>query len=68
MITVADLTLQISHFHVRDVGEIYAIGLSGIDKPGDFLLIGHIFLQEYFLIGALCHGGIRVIVTLHAIL
>jgi len=68
LITVADLALQISHFHVGNMGEIYAIGLSGIDKPGDFLLIGHIFLEEYFLIGALCHGRIRVLVTLHAIL
>jgi hypothetical protein len=64
---VADLTLQISHFDVGNMGEIYAIRLSGIDEPGDFLLIGHIFLQEYFFINALCHGGIRVIVTLHAI-
>ncbi len=66
VITVADLTLHISHFHVGDVGEIYAIRLSRIDKPGDFRLIGHIFRQEYFLIRALCHGGIRVVVTRHA--
>jgi hypothetical protein len=44
LITVADLTLQISHFDVGNMGEIYAIRLSGIDEPGDFLLIGHIFL------------------------
>ena len=68
VITVADLTLHISHFHVGDVGEIHAVRLSGIYKPGDFLLIGHIFLKEYFLIRALCHGGIWVVVTLHATL
>ncbi len=67
MITVADLTLHLSHFHMGNMGEIYTIGLSGIDEPRDFLLIGHIFLQEYLLIGALCHGGVWIVVALHTI-
>ncbi len=68
VITMADLALQIPHLHVCDVGEVDAIGLSGIYPPGDFLFIGHIFCQKDFLIRALRHRGIRILMTLHAIL
>ena len=66
MIPVACPAFHFTHVHMGDVGEIHTIRLFGIDQPGDFLFLGHIFLEKTHLFRMFSQRGFRIVVALHA--
>jgi len=67
MIPVAYPAVLFAHCHMSNMGEVYAVGLSGIGEPGDLLFGCHVVVQKISFFICFSEGHFRIIVAFGAL-
>ena len=67
-ITMADLTFNVRHRYMGNVGKVDAIGLARVHEPWDLLERLYVLGEELFLFWILAEGGLWILMTFHTLL